>query len=60
MSTKSRSLVLVIVGALLAVVALGADALGVGAHPGMGWKQITGAVVGAAVAVAGALGLRRG
>ena len=60
MSNKSRGLVLVIVGALLLIVAVGADVLGLGGHPGFGWKQITAAVVGAVVAVAGLRGLRRG
>ena len=58
MSKRTRALVLLAVGALLLLVALGADVLGLGGHPGMGWKQTLGVVVGVAVAIAGALGLR--
>ena len=58
MSKRNRALVLLAAGLLLALVALGADALGLGGHPGMGWKQILGAVVGVGLTVAGALGLK--
>ena len=58
MPKKTRAMALLAAGALLLVVALGADVLGLGGHPGMGWKQILGAVVGVGLAVAGALGLR--
>lgn len=57
---KNQSLALLAVGLVVAIVALAADSLGLGGHPGIGWKQILGALVGAAVAVAGGLGLRRG
>ena len=59
MSNRTLGLVLVVGGLLLALLSLGADALGLGDHPSFGWKQILGTVVGAAVAVAGFRDLRR-
>ncbi len=59
MSNRTRGLVLIAAGVLLALVALGADALGLGGYPGTGWKQILGAVVGAGIALAGLRDLRR-
>ncbi len=59
MSNRSRGLVLIAAGVVLALIGLGADALGLGGHPGFGWKQILGTVVGVAVAVMGLRGLRR-
>jgi hypothetical protein len=58
MSNKTRGVVLLVAGVLLALTALGADALGLGGYPGIGWKQILGAVVGAGIAVAGFRNLR--
>jgi hypothetical protein len=43
----------IIVGALLVLIALFADPLGLGRSPGFGWKQALGVVVGALVIVAG-------
>jgi len=59
MSNRSRGLILIAAGAVLALVALGADLLGLGGHPSFGWKQILGAVVGCAVAGLGLRDLRR-
>jgi len=59
MSNRTRGFVLIAVGALLALIAVGADALGLGGHPGFGWKQILGTVVGFAVAGFGLRDLRR-
>jgi mannose/fructose/N-acetylgalactosamine-specific phosphotransferase system component IIC len=59
MSNRARGLVLIAAGALLTLVALGADALGLAAHPDFGWKQILATVVGVAVAVVGLRDLRR-
>ena len=45
--------VVVAVGAVLLVLSALADSLGIGAEDGLGWKQTTGVVVGAAVLVGG-------
>ena len=38
MPKRTPALILLAAGALLLVVALGADVLGLGGYPGMGWK----------------------
>lgn len=49
-----------IVGLALGAVSLLADVLAIGAQPGVvGWKQILGAVVGLAIAAAGAVMVSR-
>jgi len=54
MSNRTLGLGLVLLGILVTVASLLADALGIAAQPGvLGWKQILGAVVGAAISVAG-------
>jgi hypothetical protein len=58
MASNSRSVALVVVGVVLVLVSLLADTLGIGAHVGVGWKQLLGAAIGLAVAVVGGLGLR--
>jgi MYXO-CTERM domain-containing protein len=48
--TQGGSAVLILVlGVLLALVSIFADALGVGGQPGFGWKQTIGLVVGLAL-----------
>ena len=59
MSKRNRGLVLIVVGVLLAVIALAADPLGLGGHPGIGWKQILGILAAAGIAAKGAGDLRR-
>ena len=59
MANKTRGLALITAGVLLALVSLAADALGLGGHPGIGWKQILGIVAGIGVAVMGLGDLRR-
>jgi hypothetical protein len=49
---------LVVVGLVLALVSLLADAVGVGAAPGLGWKQMVGTAVGIVLVVIGLIGLR--
>ncbi len=48
------------IGLLLLIIALFADALGLGRSPGFGWRQTLGLVAGVLVVVAGAYLLRRG
>ena len=53
------AVVILVLGILLVVVSLLADTLGIGTA-GMGWKQITGAVVGVIVAIIGGVLRSRG
>jgi hypothetical protein len=50
---KPLPMILLVLGLLLTFVSLLADQLGVGGAPGIGWKQISGAVVGVALAATG-------
>jgi len=47
-------------GVLLVLVSLFADPLGLGRHPGFGWKQWLVLIIGAAVIMIGVYLLRRG
>jgi hypothetical protein len=53
MSKKTVGIVALIIGIVIFVAALGADAIGVGGGSAIGWKQILGAVVGVAIGVVG-------
>ena len=53
MSKRTLGIALIILGLLLAIVSLAADALGIGNGAGIGWKQILGAVIGVLVALGG-------
>jgi hypothetical protein len=53
MTQRQLALVVLIVGVLLALVSLFADAVGVGAEPGFGYKQTAGLMVGVALAALG-------
>jgi len=55
----NRAVVFLVVGVLLFLVSLTADAVGIGEGTGIGWKQILGAVVGVVVAASGMVQLRR-
>jgi hypothetical protein len=46
------------VGVLLFLISLTADSLGIGEGTGVGWKQITGAIVGVVVAALGIMNFR--
>lgn len=58
--TKKRTigLVLLIVGIVVLIVSVAADAIGLGGSPGFGYKQIVGVAVGAIAAIAGAIVMR--
>jgi protein-S-isoprenylcysteine O-methyltransferase Ste14 len=46
--------VVIVVGALLVLISLFADQMGLGRSPGFGWRQTLGVVVGVLVILAGA------
>lgn len=58
MSSRALGTLYLVLGVLLMLVAFTADRLGLGAAPGLGWKQITGAALGVAVAAFGMVKLR--
>ena len=51
--------ILLVIGVLLFLVSLTADFIGLGPSPGLGWKQILGAVVGVVIAAVGMMRMRR-
>jgi hypothetical protein len=53
MKKERSTLILIGVGIVLLLVSLLADVLGIGGYPGIGFKQIAGAVVGAVIAIIG-------
>jgi hypothetical protein len=53
MTRRGWTLVILVVGVVLALVSLFADALGVGREPRFGYKQAAGLVVGVVLAVVG-------
>jgi hypothetical protein len=60
MTKRNIGIALVVVGVLLVLASLLADTIGLGAQPEVfGWRQILGAVVGAAVGIGGAVLLFR-
>ena len=56
---RARAATLLVIGVLLFLVSLTADMTGLGEGTGVGWKQITGAVIGVVIAVIGVVRLRR-
>ncbi len=50
---------LLVIGVLLFLVSLTADTTGFGEGMGVGWKQITGAVIGVVIAAIGMIRLRK-
>ncbi len=59
MRKKGSSIILVGIGIILILVSLLADVLGIGGYPGIGFKQIIGAVVGGVIAIIGFRMLRK-
>lgn len=55
MSKKTLGILLIVLGLLLAVVSLTADAIGLGGVSGFGWKQIVGTLVGVLLVAGGVL-----
>jgi len=55
----SKPAIFLVVGVLIFLVSLAADAVGIGEGTGIGWKQIVGAVVGFVVAAVGMVQLRK-
>jgi hypothetical protein len=56
MTRRNWALVMMVIGVILALVSVFADALGVGGEPGFGYKQGAGLVIGVVLA---AIGFRR-
>jgi len=56
---RAVPVVLLVAGVLLFLVSLSADALGFGPSPGIGLKQLAGAVVGVVLAAVGIVQLRK-
>ncbi len=50
---KTIGIVLLILGAVILVLSLVADIIGIGSSPGFGYKQIVGTIVGAIVTAIG-------
>jgi hypothetical protein len=57
MTRRRSALIMVVIGVVLALVSLLADAIGVGGDPGFGYKQAAGLLVGVVLV---AIGLWRG
>ena len=55
----NKPVILLVAGVLLFFVSLAADAVGIGEGTGIGWKQITGAVIGVIVAAVGIVQMRK-
>ena len=55
---RALAVSLLVAGMLLFLFSLTADATGIGEGTGVGWKQITGAVIGVVIAAIGMIRLR--
>jgi hypothetical protein len=53
MTNRTIRLILIFVGALILIVSLTADLIGLGSYPGLNWAQLTGAAVGLVVLLIG-------
>ena len=60
MSKRTMAYLVIALGAVVLIISLAADSLGIGGAPGIGWKQLTGAPVGLIVMIYGVwLALRK-
>jgi hypothetical protein len=59
MGKKGLSLILIVVGIIILLSSLLADMIGIGGYPGIGYKQIIGAIVGAVISIIGLILLRK-
>ncbi len=59
MEKRTLGIVLLVVGIVVLIVSVAADAIGLGGSPGFGYKQAAGTVVGVIAAVVGAILMRR-
>ena len=53
MSNRTMAYLIIVLGAVVLIISLAADSLGIGGAPGIGWKQLTGAGVGLIVMIYG-------
>jgi hypothetical protein len=53
MNKKNLGIALLVVGIIVLVMSLAADAIGIGGAPGFGYKQILGSIAGVVAAVIG-------
>lgn len=56
---RTIGLVLLIVGIVVLIISVAADAIGLGGSTGFGYNQMAGTAVGAIVAIVGAILMRR-
>jgi hypothetical protein len=59
MGKKGLSLILIVVGIIILLSSLLADMIGIGGYPGVGYKQIIGAIVGAVISIIGLILYRK-
>ena len=59
MGKKGLSLILIVIGIIILLVSLLADMIGIGGYPGVGYKQIIGAIVGAVISIIGLILYRK-
>jgi len=53
MAKKVIGYILIIIGALVAVIFLAADSLGIGSYPGINWVQMLGGAIGIIILLVG-------
>lgn len=54
-----KAAIFLVVGVLIFLISLTADAFGIGEGTGIGWKQITGSFVGLAIAAIGLVQMKK-